>query len=1090
MLNAPKSVPSHRSVVTSIADAVLTSLDTREVLLTATELVGQAFRASRCLAATHSPHSPASCAPVEWSIGPPQPEYDSYSVSLAGALQNMVADRREPLVVDDVSSDERFSHLAEELQMLDVHSLVAVCTRFRGVANGSLLLYQSGQARRWKDWEIQALEEIAYFVGVALWHNSRAVAPQAGRAAAPLFVNSAAAETLFDERGIVHAVSPGLSRLTGFPEESFIGRTFEALLEKIVCYEDRSAVLEHYRRAFEQRESCAPVRYRLQRAGGELVWVLDQLSVAPARKGERSGSAMASCIIDTSRWQHEIDRVRGSEERYRRLVENSDAIIFHTDPAQIITFISRRAMDFFGIAPEDFVSTRPVSWLELIHPDDRERVEILVQEMRHAVSSFDEEFRVINRVTGQVRWLLTRLMPIRGARGEIVGWDGFGIDITGRREAQDALVVQSKKVRALYTVSSAIRGFLDPVHIASRGLHALCDATGADAGVCYLFSPLGSENLRLITHHGLSGELFSRLDDATNLPNLSTYVARHGQPIVVPDIRNDPRASAVLAEEGIRSALLVPITVEDEILGTLALFSRSVGRFDGGDVMLVSAASNQIGLAARQADLFASHKRQARKLSALYRASHELSRNVSLDDIFLQAFTIIRDELGLKRLWLGLLNELGTRLVGQAAYGPGLKRKLVEINMDISGSDNPIAMVVRRQEPMVITAPHEVMEQAGLRRIFNRLDIEEVVLVPLVSGGQTLGVLAVQPSEDESALSDEDIALLRSLAAEIAAVLFAKRLEERIAEGDKMRTAGLLAAGIAHNFNNLLQAILGQASLLEIQGHSPEKIQRASRLIHDAATKGAGLVRQLMSFAQLEQPKREPCDCNYLVEAAVRSAQEVTGTRTRAQIALADDLPRIYVDPGQLRQVLSNILLNAFDAAKESSHVEVETERVEVDERSPLYEMPYGEYVRISIRDHGRGMDEDTRKRCLEPFFTTKNVDPVSGIGMSGTGLGMAAAYALTRRNGGHMVIESRPGHGTVVTMYVPAQAERAREQLEAPAAETEACGDLHLVRSTPAAQRESQQQGAEPISLAEHLRKKRGKGTARVLPAADKKEN
>ncbi len=1091
MLNAPKSVPSHRSVVTSIADAVLTSLDTREVLLTATELVGQAFRVSRCLAATYSPKFPTTCAPVEWSIGLPEPDLDAYSVMLASSLQAIAAESRTPTVVDDVRSDERLIDFEAELEKLDVRSLIAVPTRFRGVANGSILLYQSGQPRRWKDWEVQALEEIAYFVGVALWHTSR-VGPEAARGTEPQqFLNSSVAETIFDENGVVESVSPAITRITGYGREQFVGNHFETFLEKIVYPADQPKVVKHYRNVIEQDRPVAPIRYRIDRADGERAWVMDQLSSRSS--GEESGRSpwLVSSMFDTSAWQGEIENVRASEERYRRLVENSDAIIFHTDPSHTISFISRRAMDFFGVAPEDFVARRSMSWLELVHPDDRERVENLLGEMQLAGSSFDEEFRVINRVTGQVRWLLTRLMPIRGSRGEIIGWDGFGIDITGRREAQDALVVQSKKVRALYTVSSAIRGFLDPVHIASRGLHALCDATGADAGLCYMFSPLGSNNLRMVTNFGFPEELSSRFNDITNLPNLSSYVAKHGQPIVVPDIRNDPRASVVLAEQGIRSAVLVPVTVEDEVLGTLALFSRSVARFDGGDVMLVSAASNQIGLAARQAELFASHKRQARNLSALYRASHELSRNVSLDDIFLQAFTIIRDELGLKRLWLGLLNELGTRLVGQAAYGPGLKRKLVEINMDISGAENPIAAVVQSQSPQVVSA-EQVSMLEGLHRIFSRLDIDEVVLVPLVSGGQTLGVLAVQPSEEDRALSEEDIALLRSLAAEIAAVLFAKRLEERIAEGDKMRTAGLLAAGIAHNFNNLLQAILGQASLLEIQGHSPEKIQRASRLIHDAATKGAGLVRQLMSFAQLEQPRREPCDCNYLVENAVRSAREVSGSGADVQLSLGGDVPRAFVDPGQLRQVLSNLLLNAFDAVSEDSHIEVETERVFVDDRSPLYEVPYGEYIRISVRDHGRGMDEDTRKRCLEPFFTTKNVDPVSGIGMSGTGLGMAAAYALTRRNGGNMVVESRPGQGTVVTMYLPSeeQADRANSSElrdEEPQPRT---GDLRVVRNElPEADEENEAEKTqpEPISLAEHLRKKRGKGTARVLPKTER---
>ena len=93
---------------------------------------------------------------------------------------------------------------------------------------------------------------------------------------------------------------------------------------------------------------------------------------------------------------------------------------------------------------------------------------------------------------------------------------------------------------------------------------------------------------------------------------------------------------------------------------------------------------------------------------------------------------------------------------------------------------------------------------------------------------------------------------------------------------------------------------------------------------------------------------------------------------------------------------------------------------IEIDEDSPHYEVPYGHYVRVGVRDSGRGMDEETRSRCFEPFFTTHNVDPSTGIGMSGAGLGLAAAYALSRRNGGRLVVDSRLGHGSVFTLYLP----------------------------------------------------------------------
>ena len=712
-----------------------------------------------------------------------------------------------------------------------------------------------------------------------------------------------------------------------------------------------------------------------------------------------------------------------AEARYERMVENADAIVFHVDTNHVITFISSRAVEFFGIAPDDFVAGTAVHWYELAHLSDRERLERKAEDSGRTGAGFDEEFRIINHISGRLRWILAKFVPVRTPDGVLVGWDGFGIDITARREAQEALDEQSKKVRALYTVSSAIRGYLDPANIASRGLAALCEATGADAGVCYLYSGKETESLQLVAHHGFSADFVDRVEKKSNVPSLSQYVAEHGQPIVIPDLRTDPRSSRVLAdEEGVRSAVLVPISVEEETLGALGLFNQRVSKFDGGDVMLVAAAANQIGLAARQAHLFAAYRKQTKNLAALYRISHELSAFLSLDEIFQSAFGIIRDELDLRRLWLGLLNEAGTRIVGQAAYGPGWKKRLVEMNVEIEGREHPIAQVVTTRKALIIDNPEEALGAFGIRRFFSRFGIHNIGLVPLIAGGQVLGVLAFQPEPDQPKLEEEEMTLLSSLASEIAAVVLSKRLEERIAQGEKMRAAGLLAAGIAHNFNNLLQAILGQASLLEMQFQSEQRITKPAKTINEAAQKGAALVKQLVSFANLEDPISEMCDVNAVIERSKGSIARNLKDEQKIDLALNEGLPRAYVDPRQLLRILQTLATNAGEAMPADGVIHIFTDNVQVGRESPHYEVPYGDYVRIGVRDEGVGMDAETKRRCFEPFFTTKNLDPRSGLSLTGSGLSLAAAYALTRKNGGRLVVDSQPGKGSTFTIYLPAK--------------------------------------------------------------------
>lgn len=736
-------------------------------------------------------------------------------------------------------------------------------------------------------------------------------------------------------------------------------------------------------------------------------------------------------------------------ERYRRLVERTDALLFQIDLDRRIRFMNRRCIDFFGVPPQELVGAAPGQWLRSFHQDD---VLHLVDYLEHAEENpggFDEEIRAINRITGRTRHLLVRLFPMEDDGGQLLGWDGFGVDVTARRETQLALEAQSRKVRALYTVSSAIRGFLDPTNIANRGLEALSDATGASGGLCYMFEsapirelPSESDNMIPVAYCGIDRGLARQQGRESSLGKLALEVARSGQPSLVadlwlegrPDARQTERPSApssapmstppnliaTASLRDVRSLVVVPITAEDETLGVLVLLSERVAGFDHSDVLLALASANQIGLAARQAALFTAHKKQTRNLAALYRMSHELSQERSLDLMFQHAFTIIRDELGLKRLWLGMLNDAGTRVVGQAAFGPGWRRQLVEMNVELVNRDHPLARVVRERKAIVIDHPREVLQEFGVKRVFSRLAIHSVALVPLISAGQVLGVLAVQPGPDDDTLNEERLQLLTGLASEIASVIVAKKLEGLVAEGERMRTSGLLAAGIAHNFNNLLQAIMGQASLLELQNEGNPRAGRAARIIQEASTKGAQLVRQLLSFANLEEPQREPVDLNDVIERSVAAQLHHLGQNFDVALKFGDTLPKVHVDPRQLGRVLGVLLSNAADAMGQRGNAEIVSSLLIVDEQNPHYEVPYGRYVRLSVRDFGVGMDEETKRRCFEPFFTTKNTDRASGVGLAGSGMGLAAAYALAKRNGGRLTVESKVGQGSVFTLYLP----------------------------------------------------------------------
>jgi signal transduction histidine kinase len=501
-----------------------------------------------------------------------------------------------------------------------------------------------------------------------------------------------------------------------------------------------------------------------------------------------------------------------------------------------------------------------------------------------------------------------------------------------------------------------------------------------------------------------------------------------GHPVVIYDAVSEERGSEVVAI-GCGSAVFVPMLGDEGVIGVLGLVAPQKRHFDNGTMTFVGAAANQIGLASRQAELIRRSQQQAQNLSALYRISHELSLNLSLDELFHHAFFILRDELGLERIWLGLLSEAGTRITGQAAYGPGWRRRLVNLNLEIDHSGHPLLQVVKSKSTLFLENPEKELEDVALKRVFSLMDVRSVALVPMVASGQVYGVLAVQPSATDGKLQQEELHLLSSLANELAFVLMTKRLEDRIADGEKMRAAGLFAGGIAHNFNNLLQAVMGQTSLLELQKNDPQKVERAAKLIGEVAMKGAHLVQKLMSFAQLEEPFREWCDVKELVERNFSLLERLTAPNQKLTFRSGVEVSKAFVDPQQVVRILSTIVSNASEAMPDGGPIEIETAQLSLE--SNPFELEAGEYVQISVRDRGRGMDPETRRRCFEPFFSTKDRDRRSGLSLTGAGLSLAAAYTLAQRNGGILSVESGERLGSVFSLLLPLSQGAAASQGE-----------------------------------------------------------
>ena len=264
------------------------------------------------------------------------------------------------------------------------------------------------------------------------------------------------------------------------------------------------------------------------------------------------------------------------------------------------------------------------------------------------------------------------------------------------------------------------------------------------------------------------------------------------------------------------------------------------------------------------------------------------------------------------------------------------------------------------------------------------------------------------------------------------------RLEEQLRQALKMEALGQLTGGVAHDFNNLLTLVLGGLDTIDRQvallpeGPARARIERAKDMALQGVQRARGLTARLLAFARRQALAPQPVDPNALVAGIGDLLQRTLGEQITLRTILADHVWNAFVDPNQLENALINLALNARDAMPRGGGLVIETANRTLDAADVsafAEQVEPGEYLSIAVMDTGAGMDAETRARAFDPFFTTKDVG-------KGTGLGLSQVYGFCRQSGGYAEIESSPGRGSTVRMFLPRQsapfAERA-EPSEAP---------------------------------------------------------
>lgn len=267
------------------------------------------------------------------------------------------------------------------------------------------------------------------------------------------------------------------------------------------------------------------------------------------------------------------------------------------------------------------------------------------------------------------------------------------------------------------------------------------------------------------------------------------------------------------------------------------------------------------------------------------------------------------------------------------------------------------------------------------------------------------------------------------------------RTQQQLLHAQKMEAIGNLSSGIAHDFNNLLMGITGctDVALGKLDADNPAR--RYIEEIKKAALRGASLTRQLLAFTRKREVEPRVVDFNEVVSEAKNLLRPVLSEDIRFDVALSDERLYVRCDPGQIEQVLVNLVVNARDAMPQGGEVRITTHGTEVDEAKArrVGELEAGDYVVLTVEDNGTGIEESDLEHIFEPFYTTKDVD-------QGTGLGLSSIYGIVKHARGEIVVDSEVGRGTAFHIYLPRTYEKPDQVAATPPSNIEGNGETVLV--------------------------------------------
>ena len=673
-------------------------------------------------------------------------------------------------------------------------------------------------------------------------------------------------------------------------------------------------------------------------------------------KSSQGVQILALCRDITERKMAE-EAVRESEGKFRSIFENAPIGIFQsTIEGRLLTANSAAVWMFRYDSPGEMLTANSdVSKQLFVRPEQRRDIVRLALESRKYVQQ-EVEYR---RKDGSVFIANLHMRVLRNDKNEAVSVEEFVEDITDRRWAEES---QGKNSDRLNRINSCLLN-LGPDHDSNiNRLTALCgELLGA---TCALYNRLQGDLLCSIgqwhTPPGFKSE------DAS-AGHICYDVIRNNQEDAVV-ITNLPRTSYAESDPNVRAHGLqtymgCAVKCEGKAAGSLCVVYSTDYRPTDDDRRILGIIASAIG----NED---TRKQAEAELNRLMTAIEQTPESV-----------VITDTKGC----ILYVNPVFERVTGYS-------------RAEVIGQ-NPRLLKSNRQE------------SAFYRELWAKINAGEVWRGRFINKKKD-GTLftedaVIAPVRDEKGAVTNYIAIKRDISHEL-------ELEVQYRQTQKIDSIGRLAGGVAHDFNNILAVICGHTELALAQLSPDAPLRSSLECVQESAERAANLTRQLLAFArrQVIEPRR--INLNELIVNLNKMLHRLIGEDIKLVTQTAPDLGQIKADPGQIEQVLLNLVVNARDAMPDGGTLTIRTDNVTLAEdyaRSHL--ITSGDYVMVSVSDTGVGMTDEVKQHIFEPFFTTKEQG-------KGTGLGLATCFGIIQQSNGHIHAESQVDKGTQFKIYLP----------------------------------------------------------------------